>query len=635
MSMSAPPEERWSAGPGLLASAWRYRWWVLGATILAGAVGYVLSSTQPTTYEATARLFLTDPRQVAVFGNQRAVDPERYIPQQSERITSAPVLERTSELLSFDLSPEAVERRLEVEGDIELDLIEITASSGDPRHAAELADTAARAYTEVSRENRLGAAREAASELEQAASELDEQIAELQAGDLDDDEAVADQVDVLIRQRIDIASRAQQQLVDARVFGSGVDFLEDASVPREPSSPSPTRDAVLAAILGAALAVALAYWRAGRVTTIEGRNQPAEILGAPLLGVLPLYRDSRGASLDERLSIDAEAQESYEFLLSSVEYAMAPAGARSLLVTSAEPGQGKTEVALQLSVTALLQGRRTILVDGDLRVRSITHLVEADGGPGLVDLAVSSPRQYRTFLHTQRILGGETMLPVLPAGSTADEGAASLRQSGVRRGLKLVAEESDLVLVDSAPLLATADTTTLSSSVDAMILVVRAGTEVADLEAMRERLSFVGCPVLGYVYVTGDRSDVGYAFGYGSYRYRHSRTVKSQVVGLPDGTSGRPDVAAWLREPPPEPPGPAARPPLAQRPDEAAGEEAPQVAGADASDAEATGPGGTPEDGSPTAEDSRSRDAREPGTDERPPEASEGVADASRTPGPS
>ncbi|MBW3621286.1 MAG: hypothetical protein KY461_13655 [Actinobacteria bacterium] len=565
MSMSSHAAEPWQSGPGVLASAWRYRWWVLLATVAAGVLGFVVSSLQPTTYEATARLFLTDPRQAAVFGTQQAVDPERYIPQQTERVTSGPVLERISQLLSADLSPEGVDRQLTVDGDIELDLIEITAASQDPEVAAELANTAARAYTEVAQETRLASAREAAAALDEAAGDLDDQIAAVQAEDLDED-AAADQLEVLIRQRVDLTSRAQQQLVEARVFGSGVDFLEAATAPRSPARPAPKRDAVLAAVLGAALAAALAYRRAGRMTTVERRTQPADILGAPLLGVLPIYRDSRGAGLDERLSLDAEAQESYEFLLSSIEYELAPLHATSLLITSAEPGQGKTEVALQLSVTALLQGRRTLLIDGDLRVRSVTHLMDADGGPGLVDLAVSSPRQYRSYVQTRPILGGEAELPVLPAGSTADEGAGSLRQPGVRRGLKVIAEELDLVIIDSAPLLATADTTTLSSGVDAMLLVVRAGTKISDLQSLRERLSFVGCPVLGYVFITGDASDVGYAFGYGSYRYRHARTVKSEVVGMPESRA-QSHVAEWLREEPTVPSGPPARPPLARRPE--------------------------------------------------------------------
>lgn len=568
MSTSSPPDEPWQSGPGLLASAWRYRWWVIAATVVAGLLGFLLSSLQPTGYEATARLFLTDPRQAAVFGSQRAVDPERYIPQQSERITSRPVLERAEELFSGDLSGAAIGRRLDVRGDIDLDLIDITATSGDPELAAELANTAALAYTQVSQETRLERAREAAAELDQAAAELDEQIADVQADQPADDPAIRDQLDVLIRQRVDISSRAQQQLVEARVFGSGVDFLEEALPPGAPTSPSPRRDGALSAVLGAALAVAAAYWRAGRLGTIEDRNQPAAILDAPLLGVLPIYRNSRGDELDDRLALDAEAQESYEFLLSSLEYALAPLGARSVLITSAEPGQGKTEIALQLAVTALLQGRRALLVDGDLRVRSLTHMVEADGGPGLVDLAVSAPRQYRTFVESRSILGGETRLPVLPAGSTAEEGAGSLRQPGVSRGLKVIAEEADLVFVDSAPLLATADTTTLSKSVDVMLLVIRAGTKLRELESLRERLSFVGCTVIGYVYVTGDRSDVGYAFGYGSYRYRHARTVRSEVVGLPDRPAS-PDAPAWLQEVPDEPDHPPARPPLARRPDPA------------------------------------------------------------------
>ncbi|MFP5310008.1 MAG: hypothetical protein ACLGIR_10585 [Actinomycetes bacterium] len=540
-------------GPSILASVWRHRYAVAAVVATATALGYAASSQQDETYEATARLFLSDPRQSTVF-TRASVDPERYVPQQAERVESSPVLERLVELTDEVDSTAEARRQLSVEGDVELDLILVTGSAGTPEAAADIANAAAEAYTTVTSEVKTAAAEAAATELQAAIDELDAQIAALgrRAGGLAPDTLAAEQLDVLVQQRVELAARSQQLLVDARVFGSGVDYVEPATPPADPSAPSPTRDGVLAGLLAGALAAAGAYWRAGRDPRVEGRNQPGELLGLPLLGVIPVYPRT-GGSLADRLSIDASAQEAYDFLLSSVIQRAAGAGARTILVTSPQPGDGKTEVSLQLTVSAMLQGRRALLVDGDLRVRATTRLVGLDGGPGLVDLAVTESRVVRSYVGTVPILDGQLQLPVLPAGSTAAEGSGSLRSPRVTEGLNALASDLDLVVIDAAPLLATADTTVLSGHVDAILLVLREGTSLGVIEAMKERLAFVGAPVLGYAYISSSEVDVPYAYGYGGYRYQGARGQRAEVVGIDDTQEAPVAVAAPTPAPAPAP----------------------------------------------------------------------------------
>ncbi len=532
-------DERWRSGPGLLASVWRYKYLVGVFVTLAAAGAFFLSSSQAPVYEATARLFLADPRTSSVFGQGRSVDADRYVPQQAERVTSRPVLDATSELLGGEFSRNDLSRRVDAAGDVELDMLEITASASSPDRAADVANAASTAYMQVSRDARLSSAQAAATELDLATDELDDQIEALQAriaGAVSSStvDILREQLDVLVRQRVEIRARSQQLLVDARVFGSGVDLVEAAEPPRDASSPNPVRDTALAIILAGGLAAAAAYWLAGRSRKVESPSQVAEILGIRHVATVPLYRRAREDTLSDRATLEVPHQEAFNFLLSSVEHLLRTKDRRSVLITSSQPGDGKTEVSLQLALSAQLESRKSALVDGDLHVRELTRLANMDGAPGLTDLATTGARGASQFLSRLDILGGQLRLPFLAAGAAGRDSAGRLRDPGVVQGLQRIASQHEFVFVDSAPLLATADTTVLAGYVDAVLLVIRDGVDLDTLIALRERLRFVAGDILGFVWIgSGSTATLGYAYGVDAYGERNRRAAKP-VIAYPD-----------------------------------------------------------------------------------------------------
>ena len=96
---------------------------------------------------------------------------------------------------------------------------------------------------------------------------------------------------------------------------------------------------------------------------------------------------------------------------------------RSLLITSALPGEGKTMLALNLALAAAAGGERVLLVDGDLTGRTLTNMLESGKNPGLLDLI-----EKRTILSAALISATETGLSFLPAGT------ATSARLPVRRG---------------------------------------------------------------------------------------------------------------------------------------------------------------------------------------------------------
>jgi Mrp family chromosome partitioning ATPase/capsular polysaccharide biosynthesis protein len=519
--MSPPAPERWADGPSILTSVWRYRWLVLGVTIVFGLVAYLLSSRQDAVYEASTELYLTDPGNTDIFGQGGTTNLDAYVPQQTQRVTSTPVLAAAAESLTPPTSPAALRRQLEVEGDPEGGTLTITIEDGSAERAATAANAVAAAYEDAVRTAQLERAERAATELENAQEEIEARIEAL--GELDEDagEAVDGQgsttsqvqIGVLTQRLLEIDALTQQLRVDARLFGSGVEFVEEALPPDSPVAPTPRRTAAATALLGALLAAAAAYWLAGRGDRISSEDDPARILGVPMLGMLPTYEVQPQASLRERALLDPRTAEAYRFAYTSLDRVLRELGARSVLITSATPSAGKTETALQLALTARSRGRAVLLVDGDLRMRGLTVLLRATRATGLLDLE----RGYDPSVVGPHWFADGQFLPVLTAGSSASTGINELRDEWLADVFPQVTADHELTMVDSPPLLAVAETATLAAHTDAVVLVVREGSRFEDLERVKQRMRFVGQRLIGYIFLSPKALD-STDFDYGLVR---------------------------------------------------------------------------------------------------------------------
>lgn len=510
-------------GPGLVEAVWKYRRLVVLATLVAAVSALGLSFLQETMYRGEARLILADPRNQGVFDVTRVViDPSRYVRNQAERITSSVVLSRAVELEGGRLSLEEVTERVEVEPALNLDLITIRALDPSPEGAASLANSVAEAYQQVVREEVQANAEAAIAELEQTRGELEARVDELTAqlrADPNDPVTLAER-DAAVTQIAELKTRAEQIAVDAALFGSGVELFEPAEVPESPARPQPLRNAALGGLLGLMAAAAWAWWQADRTQSADRRHDPAPVLGAPLLAEVPEFTEVGAvAPLPAANAPKSAAGEAYQFLVSSLEYVLEGHGSQVVLVTSPLQGDGKTVTAANLAVAAVRDGRRTLLVDADERMRELTGLFAGTDSPGLVDLAtVGEAEAARAVVKVGLPQGGELLFT--PAGSNHADPAGFFRSAGFRRALARLRSRADLVILDSPPLLAVSDTSALAGQVDGIVLVVRKGTPLSALRETRERLSFVGAPLLGYVFnrsapAGGGYYSYGYGYGYG------------------------------------------------------------------------------------------------------------------------
>jgi Mrp family chromosome partitioning ATPase len=547
--------ERWAEGPSIVESIWRWRYGVLAAVLVAGALGFVLSSRQDPVYEASATLYLSNPATSGIFQQSR-MNLEQYLPQQTERLQSSRVLTAAAETLG-GTSPGAIADQLEVSGDAELGTLTITATDGLPERAAEVANEVSAAYQEDVRTSQLERANRAVEELNRNAAQIQAQIDTLTAeaaaaepADPDDPDAeagplanqFATQIGVLTQRLVEVETLAQQLQVDARIFGSGVEFVEDAEVPDAPVSPRPRRTAIVSALLGALLASAFAYWQAGRGQRIAAREEPSRILEVPLLGVLPTYKPPQQVTLSQRTALEPRTSEAYRFVYSSLMATLREHEGRSVMITSGGPGIGKTESALQLAVTAVRRGQSVLLIDADLRMRGLTSFLRAERAPGLLDLEDAPEGPAVQSLVRRYPLDQHRHIHVLTAGRSSEQEDAHLNESWFGPAFEEIVQDYDLIVVDSPPLLAVADTSTIAGYTDAIVLVVREGSDLEQLERVRQRLRFVQHRLAGYVYLTPTALD-DTDFDYGLVRSQAWRDLDKPAT--PSKATEQSGV--WLR----------------------------------------------------------------------------------------
>lgn len=167
---------------------------------------------------------------------------------------------------------------------------------------------------------------------------------------------------------------------------------------------------------------------------------------------------------------------------------------KMLLVTSARPKEGKSTIALNLACSLTTIGKRLLLIDGDFRKPALHKMLQIENGVGFtefllgtVDLAGAQRRISEVFY-------------VLPSGAVQSDPQQLLESDSVRQKLSDLKQGFDFVIIDSAPLLAVADTPLLAPHVDGVILVLKYGVVTeGDATQAKERLEAAGTKIIGCV----------------------------------------------------------------------------------------------------------------------------------------
>ena len=292
--------------------------------------------------------------------------------------------------------------------------------------------------------------------------------------------------------------------IQAGSFGNGVNFTDPASAGGGVAAAvfALVQNVLIAALLGLFVAGAIAWWISGRRPRIEDARQAAELLGAPVLAELI------GSG---RLEADGACAPAIPATLHLAAAALENHKQGVLLVASPRRADGRSTAALGLALATAQAGWKVALVDADFRTRRLsTQISELAGARGLGDVLAGRATLADVAV---RLWESDESLPVpitaIGAGSI-DQVAGLLHSEAAARTFAQLGAHHDLVLVDADPAEVGPNSYLLAQRADALVIVVRSGARVSDLETMRNRLLQQQTPITGIVYIqhrtTGLRS---------------------------------------------------------------------------------------------------------------------------------
>lgn len=268
-------------------------------------------------------------------------------------------------------------------------------------------------------------------------------------------------------------------------------------------------------------------------------NEIEDVVGAPILGTVQRFNSGRGASqLVTASRPRSPMAESYRLIRTNIQFTNIDNPPRTVVVSSALPAEGKSTTAGNLAEVFAQSGLSVTLIDADMRRPSLHKIFDIDGRrDGLTSLLVGNQMNGSAPAATS-----QPNLRMVPSGPIPPNPADLLGSHRMQSLIRHFREQSDLVIVDTPPVLAVADAAILSTMVDGVILVCDPNkTKRRDLRHAREAIEAVGGKILGVV-VNRLHPRGGMYYYYGNYNYNYGSVTDdgaSSGTGAPDRERSR------------------------------------------------------------------------------------------------
>lgn len=432
--------------------------------VVAAVLAIMFSLVQPVRYEASADLlFERSNLEAAVLGSspdESQTAPERVAATNLELASLQVVAENARRRLGTSLTVRQLQDRISIQPKGQADIVTITASAPTREEAVRIANTFAE---------------EVVAFRQRAAQEQVQRAIDALTLSQGSDPSVTERG----------AERLEQLRAIKEVEAGDVTIVQRAVPPREASSPRPLRNTVIGGFLGLLLGVFVALLFHRIDPRVRDSEEIVRIVGAPALARVPDSRQARPGQVFEAL----------QFLRANLQLRDPRRETRVVVVTSPEPGDGKTTIAGGLAEALALAGERVVAIDCDLRDPALHQRLEVEPAAGLTN-ALLEPGSADDVL-VDSPLGPR----VMTAGTTALDPLVTV--SALARLPDLLSEVRELanyVILDTPPISAAADASTVASIADGVILVVdRVRTRRDALVAAREQLAHARVRVLGVV----------------------------------------------------------------------------------------------------------------------------------------
>ncbi|MGI8557696.1 MAG: AAA family ATPase [Solirubrobacteraceae bacterium] len=490
-----------------------HRWLLLLFVVVALASSVAVSVNQARTYTATASLAFRDETQslglvgIAIAPTQTA---DQLASANAQTVLQQSVIARVKANIRSPLSVDALTHNVTATVQPNSNLVSIQAQAHTASAAEELANAVAREGTATANRDARGT------------FVAEEQALRSRKPSTKDPAALAifNEQDGRLKALSAIASPAQVAALAVR--------------PTSPTSPKPVRNAILGALLGLLLGLLAVFARDSFDRRIRSVGEAEAILELPLLGHIRKETMGLNPNPQGEHSVSNADWELFRILRRNLDFLEEGAPPKTVAVTSAIPEEGKTTVASFLAFTSAAAGKRTLLIECDLRRPVLAARLGLASEPGVTDY-VAGTAEPGSILRT--IPFGDAAsdtkagpdvdiestqqfshhLVCITAGSRTAHPVEVLRSERFRSMLTEIESAYDLVVLDTPPLLSVVDVLELLPLVESVVLCVRAlSTSRAQALAGKAAIERLPRRPIGLV-VTGTRRRDETEYGYYGY----------------------------------------------------------------------------------------------------------------------
>ena len=327
------------------------------------------------------------------------------------------------------------------------------------------------------------------------------------------------------RELYDALLQRYKEIGVAGVSSNNIAVVDTAEVPRVQSSPRMALNLLLAFVVGLFASALYVLVREQMEQTVKDPRQITTVLGLGNLGAIP-------ATDDRELAADARDQkselfEAYAAACTNLAFVTEHGAPRSLLVTSAQPNEGKSTSSFAIAHALSRQGKRVLLLDGDIRNPSLGDFVEIQPEAGLTHY-LAGDDDVTSLIHA--VPGAQ--LDYFAAGKIPPNPTELLASSRLDKLIRELEKRYDHVVIDGPPILGLADVPLLGSAAEGVVIIVRAnGAKLRTLSSSIERLRMTNVQVFGGIVTMLDRRNAAYGYGSGyGYGYGYGRGKDDEPI---------------------------------------------------------------------------------------------------------
>ena len=284
----------------------------------------------------------------------------------------------------------------------------------------------------------------------------------------------------------------------------------------------------MAFVIGLIIPFGITYLRETMNTKVRGRSD-VDNLTLPFLGEIPSQKVKKGDSGDSRIVVKTGRRdvinEAFRVLRTNLSFMSAKdAGCKVIMVTSFNPGSGKTFIAMNLGVSFAINGKRVLVIDSDMRRASSSAFISSPT-QGMSNYLVGEVENVNDVIINDSIVKG---LSVLPVGTLPPNPTELLESRRFAEMISALRSDFDYIFIDCPPVEMMADAQIIETVVDRTIFVIRAGllerSMLPELERLYEEKKYRNMGlVLNATIAEGSRYGYkyGYGYGYGYGNYSH------------------------------------------------------------------------------------------------------------------